>query len=122
MFFFTGSRSEWTEGLPASEIKGKKATTLGIGIGEAVLWRRKKVGRALGKLTSLWEDGIFLGVMGKSGELILGDGKGVWKTRTVHRKPPSERWDPKTIDLVRHPPWRTCDDDPKAGRRDAHKV
>ena len=38
--------------------EGKKATTLGIGIGEAVLWRRKKVGRALGKLTSLayfWE-------------------------------------------------------------------
>ena len=37
--------------------EGKKATTLGIGIGEA-LWRRKKVGRALGKLTSLayfWE-------------------------------------------------------------------
>ena len=94
--------------------KGKKATTLGIGIGEAVLWRRKKVGGALGKLTSLWEDGIFLGVMGKSGELIVGDGKGVWKTRTVHRKPHSERWDPKTIDLVRHPPWRACDDDPNA--------
>ena len=50
-----------------------------------------------------------------SGELIVGDGKGgVWKTRTVHRKPPSERWDPKTIDFVRHPPWRTCDDDTNA--------
>ena len=92
--------------------KGSKVTTLGIG--EAVLWRRKKVGGAIGKLTSLWEDGIFLGVMGKSGELIVGDVMGVWKTRTVHRKPHSERWDPKTIDLVRHPPWRTCDDDPNA--------
>ena len=94
--------------------KGKKATTLGVGIGEAVLWRRKKLGGALGKLTSLWEDGIFLGIMGKSGELVIGDGKGVWKTRTVHRKPPGERWDPKTIELVRHPPWRTSDDDPNA--------
>ena len=94
--------------------KGKKATTLGISIGEAVLWRRKKVGEALGKLTSLCEDGIFLGVMGNSGELIVGDGKGLWKTRTVHHKPHSARWDPKTIDLVRHPPWRTCDDDPNA--------
>ena len=46
--------------------------------------------------------------------MIVGDGKGVWKTRTVHRKPHSERWDPKAIDLVRHPPWRTCDDDPNA--------
>ena len=65
--------------------KGKKATTLGIEIGEAVLWRRKKVGGALGKLTCMWEDGIFLGIMGKSGELIIGDGKGVWKTRSIHR-------------------------------------
>ena len=93
--------------------KEKKATTRGIGIGEVVLWRRKKIGGELGKLTSLW-DGIFLGVMGKSGELIVGDGKGVWKTRTVHREQHSERWDPKTIDLVQHPPWRTCDDDPNA--------
>ena len=92
--------------------KGKKATTLGIGIGD--LWRRKKVGRACGKLTSLWEDGIFLGAMGNSGELVVGDAKGVWNTRTVHRKPHSERWDPKTMDLVRHPPWRACDDDPNA--------
>ena len=68
--------------------------------GEAVLWR-KKVG-VLGKLTSLWDNGIFLG-MGKSCELIIGDGKGVWKTSTVHH--------PKKIDLV-HPPWQTCDDDP----------
>ena len=39
--------------------------------------------------------------------LIVGGGKGVWK-------PHSERWDPKTIDLVQHPPRRTCDDDPNA--------
>ena len=65
---------------------GKKATTLGTGIDEAVLWRRNKVGGALGKLTSLWVDGIFLGVMGKSGELIVRDGKGVWKTRQATQR------------------------------------
>ena len=85
---------------------------MGIEIGEAVLWRRKRIGGALGKLTSLWEDGIYLGVMGKSNEIIMRDGQGVWKTRSVQRKPIGERWDPKTIDLVRHPPWRTSDDDP----------
>ena len=47
-----------------------------------------------------------------SGE--FGDAKGVRKTRIVHRKPHSEQWDPKTIDLTRHPPWRTCNDDPNA--------
>ena len=47
---------------------------------------------------------MFLGVVGKSGEWIVGDAKGVWKTRTVHRKPHGERWDP----LVQ-PLWRTSD-------------
>lgn len=67
--------------------KGKKATTLGLEIGEAVLWRRKKIGGAMGKLTSLWEDGIYLGIMGKSGEMIAGDGRGVWKTRSIQGSP-----------------------------------
>ena len=57
--------------------KGKQASTLGIEFGEAVMWRRKRIGAALGKLTSLWEDGIYLGVMGKSGELMAGDGYGI---------------------------------------------
>ena len=60
-------------------------------IGEAVLWRRKKVSGPLGKLTSLWEDGMYLGIIGKSNEIIIGDGKGVWKTRSVQRKPFGER-------------------------------
>ena len=92
--------------------KGKKASTIGLELGEAVLWRRKRIGQALGKLTSLWEDGICLGLMGKSNEVIIGDGRGVWKTRSVQRKPIGERWAAATLDLVRHPPWRTSDDDP----------
>ena len=67
--------------------KGKKAMTLGLEIGEAVLWRRKKIGGAMGKLSSLLEDGVYLGIIGKSNEMIIGDGKGVWKTRSVQRKP-----------------------------------
>ena len=30
------------------------------------------------------------------------------------RKPLGDRWCPSTVDLVRHPPWRTSDDDLKA--------
>ena len=92
--------------------KGKKATTLGIEIGESIFLRRKRIGGALGKLTTLWETGIFLGIMGKSNEVIVGDGKGIWKTRSIYRKPLGERWDPSTLELVRHPPWRTNDDVP----------
>ena len=94
--------------------KMKKSKVLGIEFGESVHWRRKKAGGALGKLSVAWEDGIFLGVRGRSGELIVADGKGVWKTRTVNRKPISERWDRASLDLVRHPPWRTSDADPEA--------
>ena len=44
------------------------------------------VGGNLSKLTCLWEDGIFLGVKGSSGEYIVGTGNGVWKTRTLMRR------------------------------------
>ena len=41
--------------------KGRKARTLGLEFGEAVLWKRKRVGGALAKLSCLWDDGFFLG-------------------------------------------------------------
>jgi hypothetical protein len=66
--------------------KGKKATALGMEFGEAIYWRRKKIGGALGKMTSLWDEGVYLGIMGKSNEIIVGDERGVWKARSVMRK------------------------------------
>ena len=41
--------------------KGRKARTLGLEFGEAVLWKRKPVGGSLTKLSCLWDDGIYLG-------------------------------------------------------------
>ena len=69
-------------------VKGKNATTFGIGSGEAVPWRRKNVGRACGKLTSLSEDGI-LGWR-SCGALVV-DGKRLWRTKAAGMKPPSKR-------------------------------
>ena len=37
--------------------KGKRAKIMGIEFGEGVLWRRKPVGGALGKLSVLWKEG-----------------------------------------------------------------
>ena len=71
--------------------KGKKARHLGIEFGEAVLWRRKPVGGALGKLSVAWSSGVFLGVKGRSNEIIVSDAKGVWKTRTINRRPIGDR-------------------------------
>ena len=60
----------------------------------------------MSKLTCLWEDGIFLGVKGSSGEDIVGDGNGVWKTRTLMRRPLEERWDKGALGLVGGVPCR----------------
>lgn len=93
-------------------LKGRRARVVGIEFGELVHWRVKHVGGPLGKLDSVWNDGIFLGARGKSGELIVGDRRGVFKTRTVRRKPLEERWADGAAGLVRGVPWRTSDDDP----------
>ena len=53
--------------------KGKKAKHMGVEFGEGILWRRTPVGGALGKLGTLWEDGVFLGVECNTGEFIVGD-------------------------------------------------
>ncbi len=74
--------------------KAKKAKMLGVEFGEAVLWKRRPVGGALGKLTCLWEYGIYIGVKGATGEMIIGTEKGIWRTRTLQRKPIETRWDP----------------------------
>ena len=76
--------------------KGKTAKSMGIELGEAVLWKRKPVGGALGKLTVLWDEGVFLGVKGRTGEFVMGDARGIWKTRTIQRTPLSSRWDQTT--------------------------
>ena len=60
-----------------------------------------------------WEDGVCLGMKGKSGEVIAGCKKGIWKARTVQRKPVGERWAARSADEVRHVPWRSTDDDPE---------
>jgi hypothetical protein len=93
-------------------LKGKSARTLGIEFGESVLWKRRAVGGALAQATCPWEDGIFLGVRGASGEIVVGNETGVWKTRSIQRKPLSERWAEGALEVIRHVPWRVSDEDP----------
>ena len=73
-------------------LKGKRAKTLRIEFGEGAHWMMKQAKGALGKLDSLWSDGVYLGIKGKTGEIIVGDAEGVWRTRTIRRKPEAERW------------------------------
>ena len=95
--------------------KGKSAKVLGIEFGEAVLWKKKSFGTGgLGKLQSLWDDGICLGIKGTTGEFIVGDGLGIHRTRTVHRKPAEDRWTVDSLKLITGVPWRHREGDGKA--------
>merc|ERR1712086_962339 len=87
---------------------------LGIEFGEAVLWRRRPSGGALGKLSVAWSNGVFLGIKGLIGEVIVSDSSGVCKTRTVQRRPISDRWDIASSDLAHYVPWKVNENDEKA--------
>ena len=81
-------------------LKGKQARALGVEFGETILWRPRPTGGALGKLSSLWDDGVFLGVRGASGEIIIGSRSGVWKMRTIQRRPLGEKLVASTVEMV----------------------
>jgi hypothetical protein len=89
------------DGMTAYERnKRKKAKAFGLEFGEAVMWKRKPSGAHLGKLTCMWDDGVYLGVKSTTGELVIGTKSGVWRTRTVRRKPVEERWAAKNMLMV----------------------
>ena len=56
----------------------------------------------------------FLGIKGLSVEVIVSDSSGVYKSRTVHRRPISDRWGIASSDLVRYAPWKVNENDEKA--------
>ena len=61
----------------------KRARQHGIEFSEGVFWKKKPAAGALGKLSSAWSFGAFVGARGLSGEFIVSDKNGVWKTRTI---------------------------------------
>ena len=86
--------------------RGKEARIPGVDFGEGVLWKRRREGGPLGKLTCMWEDGIYLGIKGSTGEIIVGNEKGVWRTRTTRRKTEGDRWDKENLKFIGGVPWR----------------
>ena len=71
-------------------------------------------GGALGKLSVAWSNGVRLGVKGRSNEIIVSESSGVWKTRTVQRRPIGDRWDVKNAEQIQFVPWKVHEEDEKA--------
>ena len=67
----------------------------------------KQAKGVLAKLDALWSDEVFLGVMGKTGEIFIEDTDGVWRTRTIRRKMEAERWRPTHASMVVGVSWST---------------
>ena len=65
----------------------------------------------LKKLEIMWQDGVYLGVKATTGEVIVGTAEGIFRTRTVRKKPKEDRWDVKHLDMIGGVPWRTRDGD-----------
>ena len=65
----------------------------------------------------MWDDGIFLGVKGSTGEMIVGDKRGVWRTRSIRRKPEGERWSRENLKLIGGVPWNMTHDGEGDGER-----
>jgi len=86
-------------------LKGKKSKHQGLEFGEGLLFKKKRTHQP--KDTSVWEDGIYPGIRGLSGENIVGTKSGVWKTRTVQRKPKEHRWGQENVEMVGGVPWST---------------
>ena len=94
-------------------LKGKSAKVQGMTFAEGILWKRKRAGGPLGKLTCTGKDGIYLGVKATTAEVIVGNRSGVWLKRTVRRKLGKERWIRSNLEMVVAVPWRKNEDDPK---------
>ena len=61
------------------------------------MWKRRPIGGPLGKLSIMWEEGVFLGDKGRTSEIIIGAGVGIYRTRSIKRKPQEEKWSVQNI-------------------------
>ena len=79
-------------------LRGKKSKMLGFEFGESVHFRRIPLQGRLGKLDSLCQTGLFVGYRTQSGEYMVANSEGAFKTRTMKRIPENERWNKSGIE------------------------
>ena len=91
--------------------RGKTSKMLGFEFGERVHFRRVPLPGRLGKLDSLWQNAIFIGYKTQSGEYVVANDAGVYKTRTMKRMPEAERWAKDALENLKWTPWKLKDSD-----------
>ena len=73
------------------------------------MWYQPLDHKELGALVPRWKKGIWLGIVPTTSETIVGTPDGVFKTRSIRRKPDSDKWNLEEIQAIRGVPWKTTD-------------
>jgi hypothetical protein len=71
-----------------------------FGFGESVMWQMAPDKTDRDKLDNGVRDGIFLAVIWRSGEFLIGTTDGRFKTQTVKARPVETSYDPSCIDFI----------------------
>ena len=61
----------------------------------------------------MWEDGVYLGIKATTGEIVVGAKKGIWRTRSVRRKPIELWWKTENMEMVGGAPRKMDENDEK---------
>ena len=89
------------DGRTANEAIAKhKCTHLVVGCWEFIHWQMAPAKPNPDKLDGDWRDGIFLGVVGKSGEYVVGTAEGVFKCSTIKTRPMDNAYVSSCIDYI----------------------
>ncbi len=85
-------------------VTGKKFEKEVVEFGE-VVWAIRPKSRGVTKWDYRWYEGIWVGVVNRSGEHVVLTEEGAARTPHVRRKPEDERWRSRILDKVKGVPW-----------------
>ena len=72
-----------------------------FGFGESVQWQQTPDKNIRDKFNGDWRDGIFLGVIWRTTEYLIGTADGVYKCNTVKPRPNGSSYDPQCIEYIK---------------------
>ena len=73
--------------------------------GESVHYKPLKDNSKTNKLDTMWHDGVWIGINGRTEEAIIGTENGIIKARAIKRKPSDEKFQWSDIEKIKGLPW-----------------
>ena len=89
---------------PVERWKGRRTQRQICDLGEAVMYLPLKGARG-GKFEDKFQDGVMLGVIQRTGEIVIGTPLGAVRARTIKRLPEDKRWRADLVKGVIGLPW-----------------